>query len=76
MTPMNNPTVTLTMSLETFNDIQRVLGRQPFEEVADTLLTFKHQVQGQLDALAREQAAQMLPPAPRPHLVPDAEAGC
>jgi hypothetical protein len=71
MTPMNNPTVSLSMSLDTFNDIQRILAARPFEDVADMILTLKHQVQTQLEQFAREQATQ----ASGPRLVPDSEAG-
>jgi hypothetical protein len=64
-----NPTIQLEMSLETFNQMQRILARGRYDKAADLILNFRQQVGLQIEKL---QAMQQMPPT-RLRAVPDAE---
>lgn len=78
--PNPNPMITLEMPLDTFNKVQGILAKRPFEEVADQILGFRNQVGVQIERITREQQAEAelasrpLPLAPtRLHPVEDAQ---
>ena len=60
--PSVNPTVHLTMSLDTFNSMQGILAKQPFEEISELIFFFRNQVAEQIQ---RAQQEQQQPPMPR-----------
>lgn len=50
------------MSLDTFNQMQSYLAKQPFEEISELIFFFRNQVAEQIQ---RAQQEQQQPPMPR-----------
>lgn len=63
-----NPNISIDLSLDQFNHVQSILADRPFKEVADLILTFRRQVELQLERLrlAEEKRAPGLHLAPPP----------
>jgi hypothetical protein len=57
----NEPTITLTMSLQRLNEMMAVVAKGPFETVAEMIADFRTQAQDQVNTL-NQQAQQ---PGPR-----------
>jgi len=56
---MNNRVeITWSIELETANQILRVLGKQPFDEVADTITLLRYQASTQLQTMQATQGPQ------------------
>jgi hypothetical protein len=55
MPPQRNPEVMLTLDIEAVNKVLKILGQQPFQEVADLIVDIRNQAQAQLQ--------QSLPPS-------------
>ena len=69
--PSLNPTVQLLMSLDTFNQMQAVLAKQPFEEISELIFFFRNQVQEQINQHQQRQVEQQTQQAgmvPRLHM--------
>lgn len=73
--PNANPQVHVIMDLNTFNRMQAVLSKQPFEEISELIFFFRNQVAEQLQTLQRQQAENAGQTGPRLNLVGDGEAG-
>lgn len=71
-TTVNPPTVSLTMSLDTFNHLQSILAQQPFEDISELIFFFRNQVAEQINVMnqQRQEAMQQQPQplGPRLHL--------
>ena len=73
-TTVNPPTVSLTMSLDTFNHLQSILAQQPFEDISELIFFFRNQVAEQINAINQQrqeammQQPQQQPLGPRLHL--------
>lgn len=61
------PEITLTMSMQRLNDVLQVLGKGPFEQVAEILANFRAQAQEQINEFTAAQQQQR----PGPTLVHD-----
>lgn len=66
---VNPPTVSLTMSLDTFNQMQSILAQQPFENISELIFFFRNQVAEQINAMNQQRQEAMQQPQQQP-LVP------
>jgi hypothetical protein len=69
MTVRSDPEITWTLSMTQANIILNVLGKQPFESVADLIMDLRNQAQAQIQ-LYQQQAAQSAEAAQRNEKVP------
>jgi hypothetical protein len=72
-TTVNPPTVSLTMSLDTFNHLQSILAQQPFEDISELIFFFRNQVAEQINVMNQQRQEAMQQPqqqtlGPRLHL--------
>jgi hypothetical protein len=52
--PANNPTITLTMTMEDFGKLQVIMQRGRFDKVADMIFGFRAQVNEQIARLQQQ----------------------
>lgn len=50
MPPQRNPNIELSLDMAAVNKVLSILGKQPFEEVADLIVDIRNQAQQQLQA--------------------------
>jgi hypothetical protein len=60
-----NPDISLTLDMEAVNKMLRILGRQPFEDVADLIMDIRQQAAPQLQQAASANGEDR--PDDRPH---------
>lgn len=59
----NEPEITWTLPLEKANVVLMLIGKQPFEQVADLIMDLRNQAQAQLQSFQQQQAGGFEQPA-------------